>query len=414
MLFLFIASVAAAVYWSVALYRVALTLVMLPTGRSGVKLADGELAEAATRSIAVFVPAHNEEDTIGDLIASLRSQDHPAMRVVLALDRCTDRTRQLAIDSIGGDERFEIAEINDCPDGWAGKVHALHGAMKQAPPADDELLLFTDADCTFEPPALRAAAALLAERGLHLLSFLNVLRSRRWFERIVQPMAGFELVRQYPLLRVNKGGQDRRAFANGQFMLFDPDAYRRIGGHEHHRVRSALLEDIALAKRVDKEGLRGGLLPSGGLVRCAMYDDWRDFRRGWKRIFTEAANRRSSRLRENGVRIAITCCALPLLAIAALIISLAGSGKVDLPLLIAGGYAVAVWLLSLVLIYRVSRAPAWSVLFAPVAALLVGRILLSAGRDLRGGRPTRWAGREYAPEDRGQRRPARQRRKSAA
>ncbi|MAY74208.1 MAG: hypothetical protein CMJ31_05660, partial [Phycisphaerae bacterium] len=212
-------------YWAVVLYRVVITVIQLPTGRDGVVLADGDHRESATRSTAVVVPAHNEQGVIGELIASLRSQDHPDFIVVLALDRCTDDTARVAREAIDGDERFEIVEIGACPPGWAGKVHAVYDALQRSMrAADAELLVFVDADCTFAPTCLRAAAALLADRGLHLLSLLNTLTSDRWFEWFVQPMAGFELMRQYPLTRVNRAGPRQRAFANGQFLMFDAEA----------------------------------------------------------------------------------------------------------------------------------------------------------------------------------------------
>ena len=271
-------AIGSAVYWVVVAQRAISTLLVLPTGRDGIELAAGEHKDSAARPITVIIPAHNEAEVIGGLVASLRAQDHPAFRVVLALDRCTDETGKIAREAIGDDSRFLIMEIDTCPEGWAGKVNAVCQAVAWTTEhrwtsennwtRDDSessesgrpgLLLFTDADCTFEPEALRAAAALLAERGLHLLSFLNELGTAAWYEWIAQPIAGFELMRQYPLLRVNRGGDRQRAFANGQFLLFDEDAYHAIGGHE--AVKDELLEDIALARLIKEHERRGGLAP---------------------------------------------------------------------------------------------------------------------------------------------------------
>ena len=44
---------------------------------------------------------------------------------VLALDRYTDDTGAIARAAVGPDERFEVLEITECPDDWAGKVNAL-------------------------------------------------------------------------------------------------------------------------------------------------------------------------------------------------------------------------------------------------------------------------------------------------
>ena len=71
------------------------------------------------------------------LVRSLRAETYAQLRVVLALDRCTDDTASLARAAIAGDERFEIVEIDACPPDWAGKVHAVHvgcHALAAAPP----------------------------------------------------------------------------------------------------------------------------------------------------------------------------------------------------------------------------------------------------------------------------------------
>ena len=84
----------------------------------------------------------------------------------------------------------------------------------------------------------------------------------------------------------------RRHFANGQFMLFRRDVYDAIGGHE--AVKGELLEDIALARVVGmrRHDYAGGCLMADGMLFCRMYRSWEAFRRGWRRIYTEAAKRK--------------------------------------------------------------------------------------------------------------------------
>src|SRR5204862_6144625 len=94
-----------------------------------------------------------------------------------------------------------------------------------------------DADTSFTPGCVAASLALMRERKLDLLSLLSTLSFDTWFERIVQPAATLELMRQYPLTLAN-AAMDRRPFANGQFMLFTREAYEDVGGHE--AVKSSL------------------------------------------------------------------------------------------------------------------------------------------------------------------------------
>src|SRR4051812_31561797 len=117
-------------YWGVGLVMLVRTIRALPTARAG-------LASAAksppTESVCVVVPAHNEAENIVTVVESLKRQVYPGMRVARALDRCTDGTPDLARRTIGGDERFEVVEIDECPPDWTGKVNALCTVARRCP-----------------------------------------------------------------------------------------------------------------------------------------------------------------------------------------------------------------------------------------------------------------------------------------
>ena len=77
---------------------------LLPTASdllSLARIATGRRRRAITPAeelprLLFLVPAHNEEDCIAEHLTSLLAQDHPALRIVISLDRCTDRDRQRA------------------------------------------------------------------------------------------------------------------------------------------------------------------------------------------------------------------------------------------------------------------------------------------------------------------------------
>jgi glycosyltransferase involved in cell wall biosynthesis len=382
-----------AVVWAVAWTGVEQSIRWVPTLRQGQRLAE---ADPPTGRVCVVVPAHNEERVIAGFVHSLRAETYPQLRVVLALDRCTDNTAALVRAGIAGDERFEFVEIDSCPDDWAGKVHAVHaGVTRSAGAQDAEYLLFADADTTFEPGCIAASLALMRERRLDLLSLLSTLTHDTWFERIVQTAAAFELMRQYPLTRAN-GLKGQRAFANGQFMLFRRSAYDAVGGHA--AVRRALLEDLALARLIVRLRRTIGVFFADGLFRCRMYADWAQFRRGWIRIYTEAANRKASRLSFSALRIRVIGTILPLWTLGCGIFGalLAYDNlRGGWPLLGLCLVATFVWLGSLLRIVGVAQAPVWTAPLQVVGAWLTGGLLNQAADDLRSRRPTRWGGREY-------------------
>ena len=392
MMVLLIGAVVSAVYWSAVAVAIVLTNRRLPTAREGIRIAD---QHAPLERVCVVVPAHNEAGNIAKLIESLKGQDYDRVNFVLALDRCTDDTKGVALEAIGGDHRFEIVEITECPDGWAGKVHAAHSGVTRSNGAKDaEVLLFSDADTWFDPACVRATVALANDRDLDMLSLLSTLEGERWFERWVQPAAAFELARQYPLLRVNMQGDRQRPFANGQFMLFKADAYRDIGGHE--AVKGAVLEDIAFALKLKYTGKAGGLLMADGILRCGMYGSWAEFVRGWKRIYTESANRETRRLKRYAIRVPVLNAALPAMAVACLVLAVTmGDSATQVWGGVVGGAGFVAWVVGVGMMLRMSHAPLWQIPGFAVGSFFVGRIFRQAGKELADGTPTVWGGKSY-------------------
>jgi chlorobactene glucosyltransferase len=388
-----IGPIATLVWWGLIWIRVEYSMRAIPTLRLGHKLA---MARAPTGRVCVVVPAHNESRVIAGLVRSLRAETYLQLRVVLALDRCTDETASLARVQIAADERFEIIEIEACPTDWTGKVHASHVAVTRSRgAADAEYLLFADADTLFSPGCIASSLALMRDRKLDLLSLLSTLTHGTWFERVVQTAAAFELIRQYPLTLAN-AREGRRAFANGQFMLFRRDAYEAVGGHE--AVKNALLEDLALARRIEAKQRNAGVFLAAGLFHCRMYGDWLQFRRGWKRIYVEAANRKVRRLSLSASRMRWLGAIFPAWMLGAgplgaLII--ARDAQMGWTLLVLWLVALLLWVGALVRICAVSRTPAWTAPLHIIGAWLTANLLAEAASDLRSCRPTRWGGREY-------------------
>lgn len=386
-------AVVTAILWGMVWFLVEQSTRVVPTLRLGQSLAS---ADPPSARVCVVVPAHNERRVIAGFVRSLRAETYPQLRVVLALDRCSDDTASLARAEIAGDPRFEIVEIDSCPDDWAGKVHAVHAGVARSRGAQDaQFLLFTDADTVFEPGCIAASLALMRARKLDLLSILSTLTHDTWFERVVQTAAAFELMRQYPLTRAN-GLKERRAFANGQFMLFGRDAYDAVGGHA--AVKNALLEDLALARLVVDHRREAGVFLAAGLLRCRMYADWAQFRRGWKRIFTEAANRKAARLKVSALRVRFLGSVLPVWTLGCglygTLLVARGIG-IGWPLLGLWLLATLIWLGALLRVAAVAQAPAWTAPLHVIGAWLTGRLLNEAADDLRSHRPMQWGGREY-------------------
>jgi glycosyltransferase involved in cell wall biosynthesis len=385
------------VLWGAVWIRVEHWMRVVPTLRLGQRLAQ---ADPPTGLVCVVVPAYNEAHVIAGLVRSLRSETYPQLTVVLALDRCRDDTASIARAAIGDDDRFEIVEVDCCPSTWAGKVHAVYaGVSRSRAAANAQYLLFADADTVFTPGCIAASVAMMRHRKLDLLSLLSTLSHDTWFERVVQTAAVFELLRQYPLTLAN-AREDRRAFANGQFMLFTNEAYRAVGGHAS--VKQALLEDLALARLIEAQGRKAGVFLAAGLFHCRMYSSWGEFRRGWKRIYIEASNRKARRLSQSAWWIRCLGSILPAWMLgagplAALVV--ASDASMGWTLVTLWPIAVALWLGALVRISSLAHAPRWTAPLHIVGAWLTADLLTEAAKDIRSRKPTRWGGREYELPD---------------
>src|SRR6266568_3099891 len=102
--------------------------------------------------VSIIVPVRNEEATIDACVASLLAQDYPDFDVTLIDDGSTDATPHLVAGWATRDSRVQVHRVDQLPDGWAGKAHALHSGVTLT---RGEWLLFTDADTCHAPRTLR-------------------------------------------------------------------------------------------------------------------------------------------------------------------------------------------------------------------------------------------------------------------
>jgi hopene-associated glycosyltransferase HpnB len=212
-------------------------------------------APAATPPVAVVVPARNEAAVIGDSLRSLLAQDYAGpLRVILADDGSTDGTAAIAraIAAPGtedGPRSLSVIQAGPPPPGWTGKLWAVSRGVAEA--GDAELVLLTDADIVHQPAHLSVLVAQIEQHDLDLVSEMVELACDSAAERALVPAFVFFFQLLYPFARVNEGAR-RTAAAAGGTILIRQRALQRIGGVGS--VKSALIDDVALAAAVKKGG----------------------------------------------------------------------------------------------------------------------------------------------------------------
>jgi cellulose synthase/poly-beta-1,6-N-acetylglucosamine synthase-like glycosyltransferase len=227
--------------------------------------------------LTVIVPARDEEQSIGECLRSLVAQSESVFELgrdwelVVVDDHSTDKTAEIA-RGVPGVTVIEAAKLEK---GWTGKNNAIWTAARKA---RGRWILFTDADTIHEAGDLHRA---LHEAGRHKVGVLSYsprqLVSGFW-QRVLMPLVFSELALAYPPAKVSDPNQ-RIAAANGQFLLVEREAYRKLGGHPS--VKDRVLEDVELAfvAKRRRVGLRFRYAPDALSTRMyrttgAMLEGW--------------------------------------------------------------------------------------------------------------------------------------------
>jgi glycosyltransferase involved in cell wall biosynthesis len=204
--------------------------------------------------LTVIVPARNEEDCLRACLASLVSQSEEIFllgkdwELIVVDDHSSDRTAEIA-RGFAGATVMEAAKLEA---GWTGKANAIWTAARHA---RGRWLLFTDADTVHEQGNLRRAMHEAERHKAGMLSYSPRQIVHGLAQRSLMPLVFCELALAYPPAKVSDPNQ-RIAAANGQFLLVEREAYRKLGGHAS--VADKVLEDVELAylAKRRKVGLR--------------------------------------------------------------------------------------------------------------------------------------------------------------
>jgi glycosyltransferase involved in cell wall biosynthesis len=233
-------------------------------------LAARDHAPARPRT-SILVPARNEARNLARTLPGLLAQ--PAEEILVLDDGSDDGTADVAAG--WPDRRLRVLPGAGCPPGWVGKNWACH---QLALAATGDLLVFCDADVQLGPGALDAAWAQMQRHRADVFSVFPRQDTSGLGERMLVPLIDENLLAFLPH-RLLDLPVPAAAVANGQFLAFRRTAYDVIGGHRG--VAGAIVEDLALARRARKTGLRLGLALGGPLVGARMYDGYASTVRGF-------------------------------------------------------------------------------------------------------------------------------------
>ncbi len=206
--------------------------------------------ESQLPSLSVIVPARNEGDSLPATLPSWLEQDYSASEIILVDDESTDGTEECARRIAAKFTKpVRIIRGTRPPSGWTGKLWALQQGMRVA---SGEWLLFTDADIRHCPNLWRGLVTKALTERRAMVSLMALLDTDGIWARLLIPAFVYFFYFMYPFGKV-KDPQSWVCAAAGGCVLISRKALDTIGGLEGHR--SALIDDMALARRVKQAGL---------------------------------------------------------------------------------------------------------------------------------------------------------------
>jgi glycosyltransferase involved in cell wall biosynthesis len=340
--------------------------------------------------LTVIIPARNEDDCIGACIESLVSQSEDIFELgkdwelVVVDDHSIDRTAEIARSFAG----VTVIEADKLEQGWTGKSNAIWTAARRA---RGRWLLFTDADTVHEPGNLRRAIHEAERHKAGMLSYSPRQIVSGLAQRTLMPLVFSELALAYPPAKVSDPAQ-RIAAANGQFLLVEREAYRKLGGHP--AVADKVLEDVELAFTAKRRRIGLRFRYGDDAVSTHMYRSTAAMIEGWSKNLALLFN--------NALMLAVwraldffLLCGLPILAVEYWNAQLAVR---SLAWLGAGWILALLWVRTLVRFYaRVAKSnfPFTDCLLAPLGLPLFVLLLYRSWFQHKVTKRVSWKGRSY-------------------
>ena len=222
--------------------------------------------------ITVVVPARDEAERIGPLLDALSSAPDVA-EVIVVDDESGDDTAGVARRA-----GARVLPGSPLPAGWAGKAWALQQGIEAAAPG---WVVTLDADTRPEPDLPRSAVARAASGGYDLLTvggrFECPSSPARWLHAAMLTT----LVYRFGPPGSGGGRRGARSLASGQCTVVRRDAFLAAGGMG--LVAGAVVEDVALARRLAADGRRVGFLGAPDLLAVRMFESLPATWTGWAR-----------------------------------------------------------------------------------------------------------------------------------
>ena len=220
-----------------------------------------------TPKVSVILPARNEELFIEKCINSLLDQDYENYEIIAIDDMSDDSTGELIKKIAKKNPKVIHVQADPKPEKWIGKNWACIEGFKRS---SGELLLFTDADTTHTHKTISLSVDHLLSEGLDSLTVIPKMLCLDWWTKITLPVLSTFLHTRFSALRVNDPSK-KTGYFFGSFFIIKRKTYEVVGTHES--VKSEIVEDGALGRKVKEQGFKLKMVRGEHLVEAVWARD---------------------------------------------------------------------------------------------------------------------------------------------
>ncbi len=200
--------------------------------------------------VSVILPARNEEMFIEKCINSLLDQDYENYEIIAIDDMSDDNTGGIIKKIANRNSKVIHVQAKPKPEKWIGKNWACIEGFKKS---TGELLLFTDADTIHTKKTISLSVDHLLSEELDSLTVVPKMLCLDWWTKITLPVLSTFLHTRFSALRVNDPSK-KTGYFFGSFFIIKRKTYEAVGTHEG--VKSEIVEDGALGKKVKEQGFK--------------------------------------------------------------------------------------------------------------------------------------------------------------
>jgi hopene-associated glycosyltransferase HpnB len=208
---------------------------------------DGSDGNEVLKEVTVVMPARNEAEVIQRTLQSVTEQG-PRLRIILIDDSSDDATIEKAQQVPSANLR--IVRSQPLPVGWGGKLWALEQGRQLV---GTPYTLLLDADIELDRGVVIALREKMRKEAVPFISLMAAPSMSIGWEKLLMPAFVYFFKVLYPFRLVNSH-RAKMAAAAGGCILMETRLLEPIGGFVS--IKSAVIDDCALAGRVKSQGIR--------------------------------------------------------------------------------------------------------------------------------------------------------------